>query len=161
MKTALLFPLVVVGLFLVCGCSEAVVEDEPVTQQHATVTMHDECPRSFNYLERPDVITSEMLEADETATTIDLKADVQWRQVTLIDREAGKILDTWVTGEPVQFDTQDYMSMAKTDGLGCVLVGGHTIIEQLTDEVGERIKDDPDAQKKHAEQTMTNIGLSL
>jgi hypothetical protein len=110
--------------------------------------------------QQPDVVTSEMLEDGKSPGKVDLNADVQWRQVTLIDRETCRVLETWITGEPVQYDSKEYVPFTKSDGLGCVIVEGHTLIEQLTDEVANEIKDDPAAQKKHAERNIIDLGLS-
>ena len=131
--------LTVIGLVVGCSCSSKtkpaeVKKVEPLTAE----------------AEMQDIIE---------VNKVNLSGPVLWRQVILVCKETGKVNSTWLTVDPVDFTSKNVNRIKKQDGLSRMIIDGEIIIEQLPAEIAETISKSDDLLLKHAQKTVSEIGL--
>lgn len=84
-----------------------------------------------------------------------------YRHVILFSKDTGTVLETWLTTQQSEWRNEDVQDIVKSDGLHIYIIGGHTIVNQLSDEVAERLKNDPGSRREHAERLLIDLGLSV
>ena len=94
--------------------------------------------------------------------TVDLQANVVWRQVTIFDRETGTVLESHLTAEPVDVGGKHIQCYGhEGHDPSSRIVNGNVIISIVPTDDAEKIKDNEQTIMDRARKDIIDLGLSV